>query len=446
MRGRTPTTLSAQVRRYAALALVAGAAMAAYAALAAPASAAPPIGDGDGGFALTEIGGFERPIHADNAPGTGDALYVVESEGRIRVVSGGSKLPAPFLDISDIVQCCGEEGLLSVAFHPAYKRNRLFYVYFNDNAGDLVLMEFQRSKKQKFLALRSSGRQVLHIPHPVNSNHNGGGMSFGPDGLLYIAPGDGGSGGDPPNNAQNPEQLLGKLLRIDPRKSCRYFTPKAAKGKKKKKKRSKPCVGKSKNGGKFRRKIRAYSLPRSNPFAGGAGLDEVYALGLRNPFRFTFDSATGAIAIGDVGQGCREELNFRLSGGARGVNFGWSGYEGTRVHNASRVVPGTVFPIVEYDNSNAAPGCQIGSSFDGTSVIAGFVVRDERLTHQYGRLLYSDAANPQIRSVIPSQGGASDDQSTGLSSPGSLFSFAEGFGNVLYVVDGSGSVYRMDPA
>ena len=109
-------------------------------------------------------------------------------------------------------------------------------------------------------------------------------------------------------------------------------------------------------------------------------------------------------------------------------------------------MPGTVFPIVEYDNSNAAPSCQIGSSFDGTSVIAGFVVRDERLTHQYGRLLYSDAANPQIRSVIASQGGASDDQSTGLSSPGPVFSFAEGFGNVLYVVDGSGSVYRMDPA
>ena len=218
----------------------------------------------------------------------------------------------------------------------------------------------------------------------------------------------------------------------------------AAKGKKKKK-GAKPCVGKRKNGGKFRRKSRPYSLPRSNPFAGGAGLDEVYALGLRNPFRFTFDSATGAIAIGDVGQGCREELNFRLSGGARGVNFGWSGYEGTRVHNASRVVPGTVFPIVEYDNSNAAPGCQIGSSFDGTSVIAGFVVRDERLIHQYGRLLYSDAANPQIRSVIASQGGASDDQSTGLSSPGPVFSFAEGFGNVLYVVDGDGSVYRMDP-
>ncbi len=107
---------------------------------------------------------------------------------------------------------------------------------------------------------------------------------------------------------------------------------------------------------------------------------------------------------------------------------------------------GTVLPILEYDNSNAAPSCQLGSSFDGTSVIAGFVVRDERLTHQYGRLLYSDAANPQIRSVIASQGGASDDQPTGLSSPGPVFGFAEGFGNVLYVVDGNGPVYRLDPA
>ena len=251
MRGRTHTTLGAQVRRYAGRALVAGAAMAACAAFAAPASAAPPTGDGDGGIALTQVGSFNRPIHAENAPGTKGVLYVVESEGAIRVLGGTTVRPRPFLDISDLVRCCGEEGLLSIAFHPKYKRNRLFYVYFTDNDGDHVVMEFKRkkSKKKRFVALRSSGRQVLHIPHPVNGNHNGGQIAFGPDGLLYLAPGDGGSGGDPPNNAQNPEQLLGKLLRIDPKKQCSKI------GKRKPSKCLKYGI--------------PYGIPKDNPFVGG---------------------------------------------------------------------------------------------------------------------------------------------------------------------------------
>ena len=185
-----------------------------------PAQAPPPpsVGDGSGGFGLTPVASFDRPVYADNAPGTKSNLYVVETEGVIRVLSGSTILPQPFLDISDLVRCCGEEGMLSMAFHPKYKRNRLFYVYFTDNNGDEQVMEFKRKKKRKFVAMRSSGRGVLKIPHPVNSNHNGGQLQFGPDGLLYIGPGDGGSGGDPPNNAQNPDSLLGKVLRIDPRK------------------------------------------------------------------------------------------------------------------------------------------------------------------------------------------------------------------------------------
>ena len=136
------------------------------------------------------------------------------------MLSGSTILPVPFLDISDMVQCCGEEGLLSIAFHPRYRENRLFYVYFTNNAGDNVVMEFKRSKKRKFLATRDSGRQVLYVPHPTFGNHNGGQIRFGPDGFLYLATGDGGGGGDPFNNAQNPESLLGKILRIDPRKTC----------------------------------------------------------------------------------------------------------------------------------------------------------------------------------------------------------------------------------
>jgi glucose/arabinose dehydrogenase len=405
------------------------ASIAAALAAASPAFAkfaAPPTGSGDGGFALTQVGSFNAPIHAENAPGTKGALYVVEQEGVIRVLQGTTVRPRPFLDISDLVQCCGEEGLLSMAFHPGYRQNRLFYVYFNDNNGDVVLMEFKRKpkKSKRFEAIRGSGRVVLNIPHPTNSNHNGGTIAFGPKQRLYIATGDGGSGGDPPNNAQSSRSLLGKVLRIDPRKKhlgckkkvgvgCRYG-PYSAKG---------------------------------NPFTASGGLGEIYAIGLRNPFRFSFDALTGAIAIGDVGQGCREEINFRGPGGARGVNFGWSGYEGTRVHNAGRVAANVVFPILEYDNSAAGPGCPaLGTAYQGVSVIAGFVVRDERLRGQYGRLLYTDASNPQIRSLIPSQAAASDDQSTGVTVPGSVFSFAEAFRNHLYVISGDGPVYRMDPA
>jgi glucose/arabinose dehydrogenase len=403
---------------------------------ATPASAKPPpVGGGDGGFKLTWVGSFERPIHAENAPGTKGVLYVVESEGVIRVLQGRKVRARPFLNISDLVQCCGEEGLLSIAFHPGYRKNRLFYVYFTNNNGDNVVMEFKRKQKKsrRFEAIRGSGRVVLRLQHPTNSNHNGGTVAFGRDKLLYVAPGDGGSGGDPPNNAQSSQSLLGKLLRIDPRKSCTKRLKKKVRGKPGKV----PC----------RKLDLPYSSPSSNPFARGTGLDEIYAIGLRNPFRFTFDARSGAIAIGDVGQGCREELNFRTRGAARGVNFGWSGYEGTRVQNAGRVAANVVFPILEYDNSSAGVGCPaLGPAFVGGSVSAGCGVRDERLRGQYGRLLYTDAANPQIRSLIPSQGGAADDQSTGVTVLASVYSFAEGFRNRLFVISGDGPVYRLDPA
>jgi hypothetical protein len=419
MRGNAAPSLRRPVLL--ALALLA---LLALAVFAAPAGAAPPTGDGSGGVVLTHLGSFERPIYADNAPGTKGTLYVVESEGVIRVLQGNTVRAKPFLDISDLVQCCGEEGLLSMAFHPGYRRNGLFYVYFDNNAGDLVVMEFRRKKnpKKRFVAMRSSGRQVLYIPHPVNANHNGGTIAFGPDGYLYIAPGEAGNG----VNAQDDESLLGKMLRIDPRKTCVDFV-----------KKSKRCA---KSG------WRPYGIPKSNPFVGLPGRDEIYAKGFRNPFRFSFDSLTGAISIGDVGQSCREEIDYRLAGNARGVNFGWPRFEGTRLNQSGQDAPNAVFPIYEYDNTNGAASCPpLNGAFDGVSVIAGFVVRDPRLTHQYGRLLYSDAARPDLRSLIPSQGGASDDQSTGIPIPGSPFGFAEGYKNRLYVVSGDGPVWRIDP-
>jgi hypothetical protein len=404
---------------------------------AASQAAPPPTGNGIGGFALTEVGRFDAPIYADNAPGTKSNLYVAEQEGLVKVLTGTGVLPAPFLDIRDIVSCCGEQGLLSIAFHPKYKKNRLFYAYFNNLAGDLEVMEFKRSKKRKFEAVRSSGRRVLYIPHPTFSNHNGGQIQFGPDGLLYIGPGDGGSGGDPNQNAQNPDNLLGKLLRIEPRKTCAKFSKKA-KGKGKKKGKKRGC-----------KRFAPYGAPKDNPFVGKTGLDEVYSVGLRNPFRFTFDAVSGSLAIGDVGQGCIEEVDYLPRGAARGANFGWSRFEGTYLFNASRAAPNPVFPIHQYENSNASGGCpNLDNGFDGVSIIVGYVVRDERLRAQYGRLLYTDATNDQIRTLIPSPSGAVDERYSGIQLPGdgAPFSFAEGFANQLYVIDGGGSIYRLDPA
>ncbi len=182
------------------------------------ARALPAIGDGDGGFRLTEVGRFAEPTHVAGAPGRKNRklLFVVEQGGRVMVIRGGASLPTPFLDIRDRVLSGGEEGLLSIAFHPGYERNRRFYVYFTDTQGDNEVVEFRRSKRSRVRANPATAREVLHLPHPTFGNHNGGQLQFGPKRLLYIAPGDGGSGGDPPNNAQNPDSLLGKLLRIDP--------------------------------------------------------------------------------------------------------------------------------------------------------------------------------------------------------------------------------------
>ena len=405
---------------------------------AAPAQAAPPIGEGDGGFSLVPIGDFDAPIDAEDGLGFPRVLFVAEQRGRILAIKRG--VARTFLDIGDQVQSGGEQGLLSLAFHPGYKRNRLLYVYFTNNEGDNVVMEFRRKSRRPLEAKLRSQRQVLYLNHPVNNNHNGGELAFGPDRLLYLSTGDGGSGGDPPNNAQSRDALLGKLLRIDPRRvvRCKRRTRRATR-------RARRTA--ARNGRRCGRGPRPYTSARGNPFAGRTpGRPEIYALGLRNPFRFSFDSVTGAIAIGDVGQGCREEIDYRRRGRARGANFGWSRFEGTRLQNAGRSAPGAIFPIHEYDNANAG-GCGLGTSFTGQGVIAGQVVRNPSLGAQYGRLLYGDHTRSEIRSLVPFEAGASDDQPTGVNLPsGGPYSFAEGVGRTLYVISGGGSVYRLQPA
>jgi glucose/arabinose dehydrogenase len=373
---------------------------------------------------LAQIGSFDQPVHVEDAPGKKNRklLFVVEKPGRVIVLRGRVPQRVPFLDLTGLVLAPEntEQGLLSIAFHPRYERNRIFYVYLTDVNGDNAVYEFRRSKKSRLRALRASARLVLLIPHPDNaSNHNGGQIQFGPDRLLYIAPGDGGS---TPLAAQDPNSLLGKVLRINPLKQTRR-----KRGKRKGRKKGKRRAAKG--------AAAPYRIPRGNPFVGGPGLDEIYSLGLRNPYRFSFDRATGAIAIADVGASAREEIDYRPRDGAAGVNFGWPRFEGTLLQNPDVPAPGAVPPIFEYP-----------TRVNGTcAVTGGYVVRDPRLGSLQGRYLYGDFCAGEIRSLIPSAGGAGADAPVGLPGVPQLSSFGEGRGGVIFVSSLSGPVFRLDP-
>jgi len=356
-----------------------------------------------GGVALKKIGSFNAPVFVAGAPGFPKLLFVVEQPGRIVVLRNGHRLRKPFLDLSGQVSYGGERGLLSVAFPPDYARSRRFYVYYTDSAGNIRIDEFKRGSATQ--AQLSSQRQVIVIPHPVNSNHNGGQLQFLGN-LLYFGTGDGGSGGDPPNNAQNKEVLLGKLLRIDPRPS----------------------------GGK------PYSVPSDNPFVGQLGRDEIYSYGLRNPFRFSFDTTSSGqprIAIGDVGQNRIEELDYTTVAAADGANFGWDAFEGfskyTEEHSGTPDPGGTVKPIFAYSHARGGGSC---------SIIGGYVVRDPRLPSLRGRYVYADLCEGQLRALVPHLRRASDDHKLGLQVE-SPSSFGEDDQHRLYVASIEGPVYRL---
>lgn len=358
-----------------------------------------------GGVALKKIGTFDHPVYIAGAPGFPKLLFVVEQPGRISVMRGGHRLRKPFLDIRGKVSYGGERGLLSVAFPPDYAHSRRFYVYYTDNDGNIRIDEFKRASASR--AARGSRRKVIVIPHPVNANHNGGQLQFLGN-LLYFGTGDGGSGGDPPNNAQNKNVLLGKLLRIDPRPS----------------------------GGK------PYSVPASNPFVGKPGRDEIYSYGLRNPFRFSFDTTSGKqprIAIGDVGQNRYEEVDYTTVGRASGANFGWDAFEGFhRYEDENSGTPdpgGTVKPIFAYSHSRGGGSC---------SIIGGYVVRDPRLRGLRGRYVYADLCEGRLRSLVPHLKRASNDHALGprVASPSS---FGEDDRRRLYVASLEGPVFRLIP-
>jgi glucose/arabinose dehydrogenase len=379
------------------------AALLALGAVLAALAASPLLGEADA-VRLDRVGTFDRPIYVTAAPGDERRLFVVEREGRIRMMLNGRKLQRPFLRIPGGVSTNGEQGLLSMAFHPGYERNRRFYVFYTDDGGALRIDEFRRSKSGN-RATRQSQRRVLDIGHSDATNHNGGQFQFGPDGLLYISTGDGGGSGDPDRNGQDVDSLLGKILRIDPRPS----------------------------GG------RRYTVPRSNQFVGGRGQDEIFALGLRNPFRFSFDRATGALAIGDVGQGRVEEVNYRERSARPGANFGWNCFEGSDRYEGAPSGCNLSF------GSHAEPVIERRHSQGDCAVIGGYIARHESLGQLRGRYVYGDLCTGIIRSArLTSEGtrGRPDARVASVGS-GSLVSFGEGAGGRLYVVSQDGPVYQL---
>ena len=340
------------------------------------------------GVGLKQIGRFEEPVYVSGAPGYPKLLFVVEQGGRVRVMRDGRKLGAPFLDIGGLISFGGERGLLSIAFPPDYRDSGLFYVYYTDPDGDIRIDEFKRRSATR--AARGSRRAVVEIPHRVNSNHNGGQLQFLGD-VLYFGTGDGGSGGDPPNNAQNRQSRLGKLLRIDPRR------------------------------------------PGAQP--------EIYSYGLRNPFRFSFDRVTATqprIVIGDVGQNRVEEIDYTTVAAAKGANFGWDAFEGHspyRDENSGTADPGgTVKPIFAYPHSRGG----------SCTVIGGYVVGDRSLQSLYKRYVYADLCEGELRSLVPHLKGATNDRKLGLS-VSTPSSFGEDTRGRIYVTSLEGPVFRLVP-
>ncbi len=353
-----------------------------------------------GGLRLVSLGRFADPVYVTAPSADRSRVFVVEQGGAIRVVRGGRRLRRPFLDLRGRVTAGGEQGLLSLAFAPDYARTRRFYVNYTDRAGFQRVVEYRRSRASADRADSGSARLVLRYDG-LEPNHNGGLLVFGPDRLLYVGTGDGGGGDDQHGergNAQDLGSLLGKLLRIDPRRS----------------------------GG------RPYRVPADNPFAGRAGArPEIYSYGLRNPWRFSFDRMTGDLAIGDVGQSAVEEIDFVRRGAGRGANFGWRPFEGTR-RNFEEPAPGHVPPVLEY-----------GRSGGNCSVTGGYVLRDPALPALAGRYVYADFCAGRLRTARLAAGRATEDRALGLRRIPSLSSFGEDARGRVYVTSLSGPVYRL---
>jgi glucose/arabinose dehydrogenase len=345
------------------------------------------------------VSGLVSPVFL-TAPAGDARQFVVEQPGRIRIVKNGQLLPTPFLDIATRVSSGGERGLLSMAFDPQYATNGFFYVYYTSAPnGDIVVERYGGTAGADVAS--ATATPVITIPHPGASNHNGGLVTFGPDGMLYLGTGDGGGAGDPGYNAQNVNVLLGKLLRLDV-----HTLP--------------------------------YSIPTTNPFVGRAGArQEIWAFGLRNPWRFAFDRGTtpATLYIADVGQGAWEEID-AMPATAAGANYGWNAFEGNHCYGGSgttcSLAGATQPPVAEYDHS--AGRC---------SITGGFVYRGSAIPELVGQYVYSDYCAGFLASLSGTPGATFATRTWNVPSVGSVLSFGEDAAGELYVLSGSGTVYRI---
>lgn len=341
---------------------------------------------------------FNNPVDITHAGD--DRLFIVEQQGVIKIYSKEqSTLDAPFLDIQDRVRSGGERGLLGLAFHPNYKENGFFFVnYTATNGGQTRIARFTVSADDPNKADPNSEVILLTINQPF-SNHNGGGIKFGGDGYLYIGMGDGGSGGDPLDSGQTPNSLLGKMLRID-----------------------------VDNGS-------PYGIPADNPFINDSTIsDEIWAIGLRNPWRFSFDRATQDLWIGDVGQNAWEEVSYQPANSKGGENYGWRCYEGFETFNTTNcAADSTMTPPVHVYRTG---------SVDGASITGGFVYRGSQNPSLLGHYLYGDYVSRKIWSLIPNDSG--DWTNVELLNSGFLIStFGEDQAGELYVADHRGGIYQI---
>ena len=321
--------------------------------------------------------GLESPVHVTSAPGSPGVLYVVEQGGLVRVVRNGKIQPAPFLDLRSKVLSGGEQGLLGLAFAPDYAKSRQFVVNYTDKNGDTVVARYASDGKK---ALPRTARRLLFVAQPYG-NHNGGMIAYGKDGRLYVGTGDGGAGGDPEGRAQNPSSRLGKMLRLDPKR------------------------------------------PALKPV--------MVALGLRNPWRFSFDRANGDLWIGDVGQGAIEEVD-HVTWPLKGLlNFGWDAFEGTAQFENSTLGPGRLIrPVAEYSHSQ------------GCSITGGYVYRGKRVRAAKGRYFYGDYCSGAVWSLRVVNGVAGPPRREPFT-VSNLSSFGEDGAGELYAVSASGTVYRL---
>jgi hypothetical protein len=353
---------------------------------------------------LTQLtsGGAANLVGIEHA---GDSrLFLVSQTGHIRIFDGKTVLTTPFLDVSDLLSSGGERGLLGLAFHPDYTSNGVFFINYTDEAGDITVARYVASPPSSNVADAETGQIVLSVAHRTYANHNGGQIRFGPDGYLYIATGDGGSGGDPDNNGQSLDSLLGKILRIDV------------------------------DGGS------PYAIPASNPFQDTPGArPEIWSYGLRNPWRFSFDRATGDMFIADVGQGLWEEINFEAAG-AGGRNYGRRRMEGTHCYTpATNCNTGSlVLPIVEYPHG---PSGQMGCSVTG-----GFRSRGATLVAHIGTYFFADYCTGRIWGATPNGDGSWTAVQL-LDTSHLIATFGEDSAGNLYVGNyAPGALYRIDAA